>query len=492
MIGRYASQEYFIEIQEMLNRYDVRISDSLLNIVNAVQKEQKETSDMMLLRNRQKELADSVMRAYTALLTAAANAILDRRQEKISEDNLKIISEKAAFIKDHLNDIEALAESEDERKTVTVIRDIFPDLVQAAQVSLPKRIQERNEEIRKAESDFLKIVNTLLAYNQKTGDTSDKIRLLIRDRQKSSEKRLADTVSLSAKTGAAVVALTLLLVLPFFFLISRSVTVPLSRIIGELRQNARHIRVTADSIAVTSQTLSENAGEQADAMEETLTALDQISVMSRKTSDLTAGAERLMNENIRKSAHSLEILVRLTQELSRIEADSSQISKIIDTIDEIAFQTNLLALNAAIEAARAGEAGAGFSVVAGEVRRLAQRTANAAGNTQEILNAVVTRVSQAAVAIKGLNSDFEDIIESATVMGEKTSSITKASKEVSSGISQISQAEKEIDEITQKIASESEETAVVSEELLTQAEQMRGIVNELRVIIAGSNTNDFS
>ena len=112
-------------------------------------------------------------------------------------------------------------------------------------------------------------------------------------------------------------------------------------------------------------------------------------------------------------------LLLLTGKMSQIEQDSDQIRQIIKTIDEIAFQTNLLALNAAVEAARAGEVGAGFAVVADEVRSLAIRATEAAQNTQDLLNFTIKRVGESAMAIKEVNMDFEGVIESATIMGEK-------------------------------------------------------------------------
>ena len=114
----------------------------------------------------------------------------------------------------------------------------------------------------------------------------------------------------------------------------------------------------------------------------------------------------------------------LARNMGQIEADSDKTGKIIKTIDEIAFQTNLLALNAAVEAARAGEAGAGFAVVAEEVRNLAMRAAEAAKSTQTLLEGTIKQVKISAAAVRAMSEDFEGIVESATVMGEKTAAIT--------------------------------------------------------------------
>lgn len=261
---------------------------------------------------------------------------------------------------------------------------------------------------------------------------------------------------------------------------------PIRQIINDLIESSYQVASSADQIATNSQAQSENAAHQAASLEESSASLEEIGQMSRENSELTRGARELMNENIGKSGHSLKALVELTREMSQIEADSDQMGQIIKTIDEIAFQTNLLALNAAIEAARAGEAGTGFAVVADEVRNLARRSTDAAKNTQELLDATVIRVSQAADAIKRINNDFEGIIESATVMGEKTAAINKASGEQTRGISQISVAANNIEQFSREIAAASQESASTAEELSAQAVMMKKIVNDLAALVGES------
>ncbi len=156
---------------------------------------------------------------------------------------------------------------------------------------------------------------------------------------------------------------------------------------------------------------------------------------------------------------------------------------IIKNIEDISFQTNLLALNAAIEAARAGESGAGFAVVADEVRNLAMKAAQAADNTQNLLDTTVNRVIEAARSIKEINNDFVSIIESATSMGERTTAITNASKDLVWGIEQVTSAATEIDKGAQQVAAGSQESAAASEELSAQAAELTSILDELTALI---------
>jgi methyl-accepting chemotaxis protein len=275
------------------------------------------------------------------------------------------------------------------------------------------------------------------------------------------------------------------LVLSLFISIKRFIILPINRVVVGLNQSANQLAATAAEVSSTSQSLSENSAEQAASMEEASAALEEMSAMSRQTSELTKGAEKLMNQNIEKSGQSLKALIELTRQMTQIEADSGQMSQIIKNIDEIAFQTNLLALNAAIEAARAGEAGAGFAIVAEEVRNLALRSTEAAKNTQYLLDNTVQRVSDAARSIKGINTDFESIIESATVMGEKTAAITQASREQTRGIEQLNETANEIDKTTQQVAAGSQESAAASEQLAAQAAQMKYFAEDLAEMIGG-------
>ncbi|MDM8535369.1 methyl-accepting chemotaxis protein [Desulfobacterales bacterium HSG17] len=269
------------------------------------------------------------------------------------------------------------------------------------------------------------------------------------------------------------------------FIFSRKITRPIRRIVRGLNASSAQTAAAAREIASASQSLAESASQQAAALQEGSSTLVEIAAMTHKTSELTKGGEQLMDENIRKSGLSLRGLVELTQKMHKIEADSDKILDIIKSIDEIAFQTNLLALNAAVEAARAGEVGAGFAVVAEEVRNLAKRSKTSADNTRELLDITISRVSEAAESIKSINNDFGDIIESATTMGEKTAAITLAAKEQAAGIEAVSKAASEMETVTQMMASNSEQTAAASEELSAQSEDLKFYVDDLLTIIYG-------
>jgi methyl-accepting chemotaxis protein len=172
--------------------------------------------------------------------------------------------------------------------------------------------------------------------------------------------------------------------------------------------------------------------------------------------------------------------------MEEISRASEETSKIIKTIDEIAFQTNLLALNAAIEAARAGEAGAGFAVVADEVRNLAMRAAGAAKNTADLIEGTVKKVKDGAELVGRTNEAFAQVAESTSRVGELVGEIAAASNEQAQGIEQVNTGVTEMDKVTQANAANAEETASAAEELSAQAEQMKFIVAEMAALIGRS------
>ncbi len=269
--------------------------------------------------------------------------------------------------------------------------------------------------------------------------------------------------------------------------IVRTITQPVRRVISGLSDAALTVASASAQISATSGQLAEGTSEQAAAAEETSVSLNQMADTSKETTELTRGSGQLMNDNIKKSVKTVMSLVELTEKIALIEKDSGQIGHIVKTIDGIAFQTNLLALNAAVEAARAGDAGSGFAIVADEVRNLSVRVAQAAKMTQNLLDTTLKRISECAVSIKIMNSDFEGIVRSATVMGDKTTAITNATRELSRNIKLINNAVAEMGKVIGQNAANAEEFASASEELNAQAEQLKYYAKELVIMIRGAD-----
>jgi methyl-accepting chemotaxis protein len=267
--------------------------------------------------------------------------------------------------------------------------------------------------------------------------------------------------------------------------LSKSVAGSLTGSVEELDGGVDHLLSTSSSIASVSATLAEASSSQAEALEKTVSAMEEMSAMTRQNAENAGLAKQLadgMGASVDKANNSMTSMVSAMQQISE---RSEEIGKIIKTIDEIAFQTNLLALNAAVEAARAGEAGAGFAVVAGEVRNLSQRAAEAAKNTSDLIESTIMVVSAGTMLVEETSTDFADVATSVKKVTELVSEISAATSEQSRGIADVSRAITDIDKITQQTASSSHEVASSSEELSDYAERVKGIVDTLNVLVEG-------
>ena len=299
------------------------------------------------------------------------------------------------------------------------------------------------------------------------------------------EAEFMEPIHRSAYISLVVVTLSILVSVGIVLLVTRSITRPLQRMIQRLEAGSGQITASAQRMAASSQSLAEGANEQAASLEETSSSIQVMRDQAQRTTTLAAGAGEMMNENLRKSSASLQAIVNMNQGMESMRKASGQMLKIIHTIDDIAMQTNLLALNAAVEAARAGQAGAGFSVVAEEVRSLARKSAEAAKSTQALLESLAGRITESGQAIQGINDNFEAIVETATAMGEKIVLISDANKEIAAGMAQINEAGSQASASAQNVAATSEETRAASEEFSAQALDMKNLALSLQLLVAG-------
>ncbi len=274
------------------------------------------------------------------------------------------------------------------------------------------------------------------------------------------------------------------------YLISRRVGTAIEGSIDGLSDSTAQVSAASSQVASASQSLAEGASVAASAIEETSSSLEEMSSMTKKalenstlmtkTGDITFMAMKNSHKSLRDTDACMK----------RIGESGAEAAKIIKTSDEIAFQINLLALNAAVEAARAGEAGAGFAVVAEEVRNLAMRSAEAARNTETIIGEMSREIKEGMTLVSKTLEEFYKMGEE----GKKTNTLIKeidaAMKEQAEGIEQINRAIAEMDKITQQSAANAEETASAAEELSAQAAQMESFVTELAVITGGTGRNN--
>lgn len=400
------------------------------------------------------------------------------------------IEEKDYMLWGRKEDIEATWEAMENLLTGFKKAGVIPEYLKESETKLAGY----RAAFEKLVQEDIKIKGFEFDMKESAGNIEKLVDEIYKDSMKMAFSKIDQTTKstrIRALTAAAIGIISILFGCLFAFLISSRITGILRRISANLDLASQQMVTASSQISASSQALAQGSSEQAAALEETNASLEEMGVAGRKTSELTYGAEQLMNDNLKKSGQSLKAIVELTIIMSELESDSRYISQIIQTIDSIAFQTRLLSLNAAIEAARAGEAGAGFAVVADEVGSLARRSTTSANDTQDLLNQAILRVNHSASSIREISNDFEDIIESATSIGEKTESITKASTKVADSIEQIGLAVSEMDKVVQQNAAYAEESAAASQQMTAQAEQLQFMVNEM-VDLVGSDKKSAS
>jgi len=308
---------------------------------------------------------------------------------------------------------------------------------------------------------------------------------------------LADHAMLAAAKGtkrnvAIVSAIGLIVGISLALLIARGIISILSGITQCLDEGAEQVASASGQISSSSQAQAEGASEQAASIEETSSSLEQMSSMTKQNASNASNADNLSTESNIAVNESKKSMSELTDSMNDISKASEETSRIIKTIDEIAFQTNLLALNAAVEAARAGEAGAGFAVVADEVRNLAMRAASAAKDTSGLIEGTTAKVAHGASLVEKTNQVFQKVEDNTGKVASLVAEISAASKDQSDGIEQINRAISAMDKVTQQNASNAEESAAASEEMNSQAEQMKSMVDELVKIVGASSKRQIA
>ena len=303
-------------------------------------------------------------------------------------------------------------------------------------------------------------------------------------------------------TVIGISCLTLVMLVTMSWRLVTRIALPLRRFLERLTDDIHTMEPAIIQVRSTSNGLSDGSSRTAASLEETVASLENLASLTRRNAEHAREADSqakaanhsaMTGETEARNA-TADVARRLTalrESLAEIEQATKQTSKVVETIDEIAFQTNLLALNAAVEAARAGDAGAGFAVVADEVRNLAQRSAEEVKSS----NALMERSRQSAERVVAtanelehhlrrvletdLTAAFSRVVEGTSKVTALMSDVSQATGEQAQGVDQIRAAMTEIDQVTQANAASAEETAAVSNDLAARAESVRSAVDDL-------------
>jgi methyl-accepting chemotaxis protein len=269
------------------------------------------------------------------------------------------------------------------------------------------------------------------------------------------------------------------------FFMSRSISNPIINVMNELNSSSQQVAEGASQLSASSQSLAEGASENAASVEETSATLEEISTMIKRNADNARQADGMMRDTGQVMSEVNSAMGDLTRSMDEISAASQETAKIIKTFEVFAFLTNLGALTPAWEAARAGEAGAGFAIVADEVRNLAGRAADAAKSTAGLIEGTVSKIKNGAGVVGRTNGGFRKMAEGARKIAELVAEIATASEEQSTGIGHINIAVSEMDKVIQQNAAIAEESASTSEEMSAQAGLMNQSVGKLAGLVYG-------
>ncbi|SAL49768.1 methyl-accepting chemotaxis sensory transducer [Caballeronia turbans] len=244
-----------------------------------------------------------------------------------------------------------------------------------------------------------------------------------------------------------------------------------------VRATSDSINLGADEIASGNADLSARTENQAASLEETASSMEELTATVRQNAEHAREANTLAGEALDATSRGSSVVDDVVEKMRGIASSSDKIAEIISVIDGIAFQTNILALNAAVEAARAGEQGRGFAVVAGEVRGLAQRSAQSAKEIKELIGESVAQVSDGSVLVERAGQAMHEVSASISRVTQMMAEISASSLEQSVGIEQVNQAVTQMDEMTQQNAALVEQAAAAASSLHEQTRQLKAAVS---------------
>jgi methyl-accepting chemotaxis protein/methyl-accepting chemotaxis protein-1 (serine sensor receptor) len=372
--------------------------------------------------------------------------------------------------------IKPLAETDSERKTFSRLEALIHQhadaFAQVAELCAAGRINDASStykkqgapigsEMERSASEMMAIETELIKQSAASGKTKISV----------------------ARGTAVVTSLTMVLFAGLLVWLIGKVTQALRHVTEQLQDGARQVAAASGQIAESSNSLAQGASQQAASIATTSDAAKQIASAAAATAAQSRDAAGVMRDLDHRISEGNRTLEELVSSMSEITASSGRISKIVKLIDEIAFQTNILALNAAVEAARAGSAGAGFAVVAEEVRNLSQRSAQAARDTALLIEESIAKADGGNQKLRRVTEVIQEITAGDTRVKALVDEIQHASQEQARGIEEISRGLSQMEEATHTAGASSEESAASGEQLASQAQTLDSLAADLEAMV---------
>lgn len=433
-----------------------------------------------------------IQAVHSEAMVSVLRSVSERSSGKIKEEYLEKIDASEKLIQENLLDLSRFLATGKEDEVVKSLIQKYEQFFQTARTDLKELIKSGGAESRRIDAHFAEMDDGIDREAQRIVDALRGMRESAAENvNRSKEHMIRIQNELASRLGFQRNATTLFLlvvsgiILVGFFLFSKSIIRPLRAIMNDLSDGADQVTSAVAEISSGNQSLSSGSSRQAASIEETASSLEEMESMTQRNADHARQANGFVKSSETVFQAADEAMKRLLDSMNEMSRTSKETVAVIKSIDEIAFQTNLLALNAAVEAARAGSAGAGFSVVAGEVRTLALRATEAAKNTSALIETTVAKIEEGNETVADTFEAFREASAQSTKIGQLVAEIHDASRQQASDIQQIREAATRMETVIQQNAAIAEETASASEELYAQAESMKGIVLRLIGIVDG-------